>query len=387
MSSDSQTRLAEARHAAVAVVGALASALGGLLRDTAWEAELRTVKDLQRVTGFSHRAAWQIHRVGHAEEALAEVRHMPKRPAFQRLCEAARAAGAAADALDEAERAFEAFQEFVRSVAGDRETFAVMAESWCGRADSETATPYLRQAFRANQHIWGIASKASFMTCIALPEPDWVLLRGHCSLRSSRRNAWDVSVFRGQEAQSSRPLELVSDPETRLVGKYCRGPLPELDHRVEGDYHITRATFDASGDLATHTLVFGERNPVEGRDNMRARLLSAFPMQRMMVDVLAHRSLGPRLAHHDFYASYYAAQASNSRRLPTVPVQVIQRDNAVGSIAMRELSTYGDLLEESLGLFQRSLSEFALFRITCEYPPTGGILHLGLDFDPEEASQ
>jgi hypothetical protein len=371
-----------AKSDAMKAAGDLASATRALIESFRGASPIRSAKDLERTTGLSHRVAWEIFRVGMSEDPISEAAHMPKRAAFLRFCAAAQAGGASARQVSAARRALDAFEATVQSIAGDRETFTEMAAAWCGKPNSDSAARYLRQAYRANRHVWGVYAKASFMTIVALPgEARWTLLRGLCGLRSSRRGDWDVYGSRAAHQTGNTPLEIAAQDGTNLVTKYCEGPIPELTGREQGDWHLVNAQFDVSGEIAPHTLVFGERVVRETERQLKGRLYAHFPVERLRVELITHHSLAASLASHDFYSG----AVSGSRQLDAVPVDVAQRESLQGSSGFREMPSYTALLEEVVGLDGHTLDEFQQYRATCEYPPTGGVLELNLNLGDREA--
>lgn len=370
--------LAAARSDSATSVIRLAAAIRGLIELPGWSPRIYSATDLERATGISHRVSWQLYRAAMSDEPLAEVRHMPRKQAFRKLCKAAGAAGASAGMLEESEQALDRFEATVETVAGDRETFAEMADAWCGLHQSSAAPQHLRQAHRANRQVWGISAKVSFMTYVALPAPhDWLMLRGFCSLRSARRAKWDVFVNSGHGIGDSTPLGFESgggSGGSGVLGSYCRGPIPKLEQRKDGDRQIITAEFDVSGEVTPHTLVFGQRLPGVDRSSIRGRLHGSFPVDRRVVDLLAHRSLDPTLERDG------VLWPSQSEYEPVnfIPHEVQTYPDASVVTGFRELSSYRDLLEESLGKSGFGLEEFSLYRASGEFLPVGAVLELEL---------
>ena len=372
--------LAAARADSARAAARLAAALRALVELPGWSPVVRTATDLKRATGISHRVSWQLHRVAMSEEPLAEARHMPRRAAFEKLCRAAEAAGAPSEALAEARAALAAFEKTVATVAGDRETFAEMVDGWSGKQHSDAALQNLRAAHRANRQVWGISAKVSFMTFVALPAPhDWFMLRGYCALRSARRAKWDVFVNAGHGIDGSSPLGIEAGEGTGMLTSYCRGPIPRLEQRQDDDRQIVTAEFDVSGEVTPHTLVFGQRTPAVDRTSMRGRLHGGFPVERRVIDLLAHRSLEPSLERHGIL------WPNNTEFAPMnfIPHEVQQFPDASLVSGFRELSSYRDLLVESLGAAGFALEDFALVRATGEYLPAGSVLELKLGLGSE----
>jgi len=378
------TLLAAARTDTARASARLAAGIRALVELPGWTPRIRTATDLKRATGTSHRISWQLHRVAMSEDPLAEARHMPRKAALEMLCKRAEAAGGGPEILAEARLAFADFETTVARVAGDRETLAEMVNGWSGKLHSDAAVQHLRKAHRANRQVWGISAKASFMTYVALPAPhDWIMLRGYCALRSARRGKWDVFVNMGHGVEGAESLGLESGDGSGVIKRYCRGPIPRLGQRMDGERQIVTADFNVSGEVTPHTLVFGQRLPAVDRSEIRGRLHGGFPVERRVVDLLAHRSLEPVLERD----GVLWPSRANFAPMSFIPHEVQVHPDASLVPGLRELSSYRDLLEEALGLAGFGLDELSLFRATGEYLPVGSVLELKLALGQEGGEQ
>jgi len=370
--------LSSARQEITEAVNALALAIRTLIEDTCWKPPILSPTDLERRTSLSHKVAWQLYRVGTAEDPLTESENFPKRTAFTQFLRDATKAGVPGKHVKRAQSTFEAFDASVKRIAGDRDTLAEMVASWRGIRFSTAAAGHCRQAFRANKQIWGVSAKASFMSVIFPPdnEHESILIRGLCSLRSSRRSTWDIYGSSPGEGGEHNQFEIAASDGTNLISKYCRGPIPQLSGRTSGNWRVVAAEFEASGEVSPHTLVFGERLREQER-RLEGALMTSFPTERLQLDLICHRSYEPTLKQH----SLFSGHVMGSQKMHSVPIEVTEQEGVLGGAGFREMSSYPDLLEEAILTTGHAARDYILFRAACLYPPTGVTLEMDLNSD------
>jgi len=384
-----QGAVADAREGATQAVAGLVAALRETLDDRSWPRAIRSATDLASVSGINQKSAWMLYRTAHSSDALAEAGLLPKRGALRSLTDAASKCGVSKRRIKRTQDAYEEFDAVVRRIAGDRDTFSEMAASWSGQPASAASTAICRQAFRSNRLIWGLWTKVSFMTLIGLPpEPgaktaDEIMLRGLCSLSASRRGSWDLYGSLKQPGDVRASLACAGGAESTLLTRYCSGLLPKLERRVEGNWSVVGAEFEASGEVAQQTLVFGEQMlqaPTSG--TLWASLESNFPTESLQVDLIVHRARRPHFLRHFLGAGRGHSDGDHGRRqISAVPIELIHHGNVQSGAAFSELPKYTALLDEVIRDVGHDPAEFELFRVSCKYPPTGVTLRIEVGYD------
>ncbi len=384
-----QGAVADAREGATLAVASLVAALRETLDDRSWPRTIRSATDLASVTGINQKSAWMLYRTANSDDALAESGLLPKRGAVRSLLDAASKYGVSQRRVKRTLEAYEEFDAVVRRIAGDRDTFSEMAASWSGLPASPASAANCRQAFRSNRLIWGVWTKASFMTLIGLPRTpgtgtaDEIMLRGLCSLSASRRGTWDLYGRLIQTETARGALACAADDDSTLLPRYCSGLLPRLERRTVGGWNVVAANFEASGEVAQQTLVFGEvllKTPLT--ETLRGGLGNHFPTERLQVDLIVHRSRSPHFLRHHLGAGWgETSEDYGQRQISSVPIQLTHRTDVNPPAAVPEFPGYSALVDEVIRDAGHDPAEFELFRVSCKYPPTGVTLRLEVGFD------
>ena len=180
------------QNAAVAL-RRLRSALSVLIGAIPGVGELRKAADLQRALGIGNTLAWQVYKLAHATDPLAEASSVPGTVGMKRLFKAAGEHGVPAKHIEASAAAIQQFDELVKVHAGDRMTFDSMISGLTEEGSQLVDAQQKRAAFRANSHLWGLQARTQLKCTILNPSLasttslDLVQLQGYVNLRRFRR--------------------------------------------------------------------------------------------------------------------------------------------------------------------------------------------------------
>ncbi|QDV07497.1 hypothetical protein Poly30_30230 [Planctomycetes bacterium Poly30] len=371
-----------ARESATLAAAEFVDAVRAVLEDDHWPSQIGSAIDLERVVTLSHKGAWQIYRMGHAVEPLAELSNMPGSTTLGQFRRGAERHGVEEAALKRLTESHAALDRRMKAIGGDRETFIEMVAEWRGMPASGAAAAHCRQAFRANRHVWGISAKASFATLWFVDSGariEAIRLRGMHGLTAARRTVWDV--YGSQDPDRHTSFALADNPLEihPLLPAYCRGVLPRLERRRSGGWTHVRAHFEAAGQIAQHSLVFGERvvRDDEPDEQDWFNLACSFPAEYLQVDVIAPIRWEPRMVQGGLYSVQAAERLDpGPQKIHSAATEAFEQLPLRAACRSNAMADYPAMIASIAQGEQLDVASYTLFRLTCEYPPTGSGLRL-----------
>ncbi len=237
---------------ATAVLQRLRASLSVLIGAVPSVGELRKAADLQRALGIGNTLAWQVYKLAHATDPLAEASSVPRAGGMKRLFEAAARRGVPAKHIEASAAAIQEFDELVKVHAGDRAAFDSMVSGLTDEGSQLADAQQKRAAFRANSHLWGVQARTQLKCSILSPSSssstslDLVQLQGYVSLRRFRRAipllvSWirllDDDKHNTLPPYSREPLVGggAAALGTPLLTEFCSQPPPEIRTRRSED--------------------------------------------------------------------------------------------------------------------------------------------------------
>ncbi len=251
---------------ATAVLHRLRASLSVLIGAVPSAGELRKAADLQRALGIGNTLAWQVYKLAHARDPLAEASSVPRAGGMKRLFEAAARRGVPAKHIEASTAAIQEFDELVKVHAGDRAAFDSMISGLSDEGSQLADAQQKRAAFRANSHLWGVQARTQLKCSIlslsssSSTSMDLVQLQGYVSLRRFRRAV--PLLISG--------IRLTDDGERNILPPYSREPLvgdgaatqgalllPEFCSQPPPEIRTRRSE---AGDVQTELVAFGVGN-------------------------------------------------------------------------------------------------------------------------------
>ncbi len=342
--------------------------------------------DIGRELGLDKTLAWKVSRFISDTDPLRAARHMPGPSGIKILLQAAEALGAPQDRIDAVSNADAEFRRFVEERAGDLRTFEAMLTG--SGNDAKAELEQRRKFFQAGAAVWGVRASAQFLMLALCPAEqeegmlDVVQTSGFvCLERLKPGTPWIVRRLTttddgGRRLSYARvPLDQggVTGPGALpLLREFCSDPPPQI-RQFEGRDGVMYDEIEPGqlGPVGAVTVVTGELyraavSSVRSDDNHtgRYKLSIRTPVQRVLFDVLLHKSLThfspmsmsfePMLEGRPRESDRQADDAKSVDALPakhlgTPPVLKTSRLTMYESIARRALALGGYTLDDFRG--------------------------------------
>lgn len=374
----------------------------------------RRPNDLAAELGLDPKLAWKIGRCIEAPDPFVAAQLIPGPAGIKTFLRAAARRRVPAEQVEELRESVDRFCELVRTHAGSRKNFNMLAT---GIADTKLASAdaeHRRKAYEGNSFIWGVHARTIFRTNLLRPCRDsdrWDLLtiRGFIDFCRLRPNvAWRLSRPSSVDDTHARHTEVPSeaiDPgpaaegiDVPLLADFCTRPLPQF-RAVVGPLGHQEYEFVAAsvGNTARMSCVTGEvlrRVEPRYRSDRYETLALMFPVRLpaevLVFDALVHRDLfADRGAFKgglfgDLFGGGPTLRYEDADRLPLHdPLQ----DLGAGLDAARtpDIPRYLDMLRYSLARVGWDGDEFEVYRLRMQYPPIPATVEIKRPLPPPPA--
>lgn len=376
------------------VVQTLRSALSGVIAVIPGFTYTRP-NDLAVSWGLDPKVAWNLGRCLQASDHYAAAQFVPGPAGIRAFLRAAKRLNASADAIEKARMAFKAFQEVVRTYAGSRKRFNMLAAGMASTNRVRSDIEHRRLLFDGNSYLWGVQARTIFRTCIVLPAEggeflDVVSIRGFIDFCLLRPNiAWRITQslsVDGNHNIHSDVRSLALDPgydgSLPLLNVFCSQPTPRFRSVIGplgvSEFEIVENTI---GNPARSNFVTAELLP-HVEPSRRNALYSDFcvsyairtPARNLIFDLLLHRSTfsinRPITAelYGDLFGGGPALRYSDSNRLPLSESPTFL-GSGTDTAFTPEIPRYPDMLRYAVRQIGLDGAEFDLYRLRMHYPP------------------
>jgi hypothetical protein len=377
-----------------AVVARLRAALAGLFESL--DLDPRRPQAVSRALGLDKTLTWKLSRLIGERDALGALGFVPGPGGWQRLWDAAARASDEPARLDEARRAADDLKTLVRRHAGSRTEFARLLAG----LDAERSEPRLygsarRQAFEGNAAIWGVQAAARIGLHAVAPSVDdpsrldLATVGGLVGLQRLRASSsWPIVRHVSYEAPGATPQHRV-EPLDRdlppdqppLLRRFCSPNLPPLDTVDVGGSKTYALSAGPIGRTGAVTCLFGfldrrfapDRAATEGELGEHLTLLNT-PVERALVDLCIHRSLGDALPELQLVSAMESlgapiTSAAGSRSLLPTAETVERLDGTAPLLETPLLPRHRELVGFVLERLGHPLADFHVYRVELAWPP------------------
>ncbi len=355
----------------------------------------RRPNDLASELGLDPKLAWNVGRCLETPDLFASVRFLPGPTGMRVFLCAAQRRAAPAEAIAETRAAFAAFRQLVRTHAGSRKYFNMLAAGLAATGAARADIEHRRLLFEGSTYVWGVQTRTLFRANIVHPAPDTethdlVTLRGFIDFCRMRPNvAWRLgqsfSVDRTHRVHHDTrhtPLDPAWSGPVPLVPAFCSQPIPAF-RPVRGVHGNTEFEFVESsvGHTARITCVTGELlRAVEPRyrtdlyDDFCVAFAIRTPAEALVFDLLLHRDLfpdggAPRAAlYSDLFGGGLTLRYEPTARLP-LHDPVTRLGSGPDAACTADIPRYVDMLRYALARAGWSGDEFDVYRLRIQYPP------------------
>lgn len=372
----------------------------------------RRPNDLAADLGLDPKLAWNLGRCVDVPDPFASARFVPGPTGMRAFLRAAQRRGVPMAALDAARDAFDAFYELVRTHAGTRKSFNILAAGLATTERVRSDVEHRRLMFEGATYVWGVQARTIFRANVVHPsaEPemfDLLTVRGFVDFRRMRPHvAWRIA--RPFSVDCSHTIHevrrTVLDPRSAdaplpLLTDFCSRPAPQF-RPVVGAYGAQEYEFVESsvGNTARITCVTGELlQQIEPR--YRTPLYPEFcamfpvrtPAEALVFDLLIHRGLfagsGTLAAelYSDLFGGGPTVRYEPADRLPMYE-PLVHLGTGLGGAHTPDVPRYPEMLRYALGQVGWIGDEFDLYRLRIQYPPipTTVLLRKPLPEGPED---
>jgi hypothetical protein len=242
--------------------------------------------ELSKSLGIDMKLSWSLFQIVGATDLLAAGQYVPRPGATRKLLQAATRHHVPAQLIERVSGAAEEFERLVKVHAGDRPTFDLMISGRASNGLDRIHLTHLRDAFRANSHIWGVQARTKLLAHFLQPGTeedmaDGAVVRGLIGFRRIRPNVpWIIARARCvdddgivRRIPARTPLEAPRQPTTGgapavpFLTEFCTHPLPAcrsiqrsdgfVEHElVEGPVGRTAAITCVMGDVVRNAASF-----------------------------------------------------------------------------------------------------------------------------------
>lgn len=405
------------REAETALVGfrdALAS-LVAAIRSPSDRGAIRGGADLQRVLGISNTLAWQVYRVAHASDALAEGRAVPRRRAVERLLAAAAEREVPQEIIRRVAAATAEFEGVVKRHARSRREFDSMVSGVARSGSAQVDLTHRRYAYMGNSHIWGVQTRTNL--CCTLLHPgtapgmhDVAHILGHTDLQRLRRNAPLVIArlrFDHEDGVECQPVvrEAIDAAGNAahgvaLLREFCTQPLPKIRATpTESGFVSAEIVNEKLGKQSEVTCLIGHvtRNvgPIHQQENDRhfwGRTMVRTPAEVLVHDVLVFDNIfgpiAPRaMVYGDQRVGDTAAKYSQAELLLAgETVRNLGRGPSVVHTA--DVPRYPEMVQYVCDRLGWDATRFDVYRCRLDYPimPSSVVIEFELPEQPVQGS-
>jgi hypothetical protein len=383
-------------------IGALRQSMRALLGSVPGGGAVRTLLDVERVTGVHRKLAWQVHRLCQSGDSVAEARFIPSRAQLYRFVDAVVEHGGSADVAEQVRRHFDAVEAFVLESCGSWSSFESMVSDTDREASADITARHRQAMYEAACHVYGIRAATRFVCNIVAPSKnsddflDFVHIDGIIGLHRQRgTNAWPVNRndYRFKDARGKwRPPEQIEvfDRKTyqkygvAIVPEYCTHPMPEFELvRVpHSDTGQVLAHFDDVGRSAATDLVFGlalrraddrASNPNELGNRADFAVAVELPCELLISDVLMHKSVDfgtPYVSTLRIDADLPGFQVTQMRTNELPVVEAVEEVGEGTSLLARprDIPNYESMLKRCFEHVGLSPDEFRAYRCVVRHP-------------------
>jgi hypothetical protein len=365
-------------------------------------------RDLVTGLGLHHSLAWKVIRLATGEDPMGNAQFIPGRAGMDLFLTAAAKAGADGQAVAEVREAFARFRAMVESHAGDRPTLDLMLGELASTPEGPADRPALRRAaYLCSSATWGVQVRTRVLAKILHPSAgageagmmDIALVRLFSGMRRVRPDAPLVLsravVLDNDGRERRKPVSEALDAEgggARLLRRFCSDPVPELVATRGADGVIEqRVVGGPVGEQGAVTLCIGEvqRGAAsafadEHNSASRTAVEVRLPMQHLVVDVWAHRSICPDAVARA--RTYSELGGTPWYRQPPELVHVLpmaERPERIGwgltSASIADAPEYGEAIAYAFERLGWSPDDHVLHRLRVEFPVLSTAVVLELD--------
>ena len=399
-----------------AVLHRLRASLSVLIGAVPSVGELRKAADLQRALGIGNTLAWQVYKLAHARDPLAEASSVPRAGGMKRLFEAAAQRGVPAKHIEASTAAIQEFDELVKVHAGDRAAFDSMVSGLTEEGSQLVDAQQKRAAFRANSHLWGVQARTQLKCTILNPSLasttslDLVQLQGYVNLRRFRRAVpLLVSGIRLMDDDKHdilppyRREPLAGDGAAAqgalLLAEFCSQPPPEIRilRSEAGDVQTELVACGVGNESAVTYMVGDVVRSVPGpysddtRPGLESHAWVRVPAEVLIHDVLVHEelfgSLTPKTSvygNHDRSPGASAFDRSEANPLG-VKESTIYMGKGASVLQTLDVPRYPEMAQYAFDRLGWDGEKFDVYRCRVAYPvmPSSVVVRFDLPEKPE----
>jgi hypothetical protein len=403
-------RHAVERHA-ISAIRRLQSAIRELIKVT--PGETRRPTDLTATLGIHYKLAWQVHRLAHANEPLAQAGNVPGPIAMERFLEATSRRGAPAERVAQVRAVMQEFEGLIDAHAGSRSEFESILSGLSPTGSDQVDLAQKRAAFKAQSHLWGVRAKTrlctfAYQTSKFEQDLDTVGIRGFVDITRLRKGArWSVSHTRMHQddpaldrMETPRPIDAGSydrDCGLSLLKKFCSSPLPRFRSvTTAAGIQNVEMEGEAVGNRSALTFFLGDVFPrafarYRGDPGLENRTHSMIrtPCEVLVHDVLLHEDTGCRVRPEvRVYGDQRDVDPETLGRecdLLSVRESVLFLGKGLDVLETPDVPRYAEMVQHSFGKLGWDVSKFLVWRCRVEYPimPSSVVVQFDL---PEPAA-
>ncbi len=403
---------------ATAVLHRLRASLSVLIGAVPSVGELRKAADLQRALGIGNTLAWQVYKLAHARDPLAEASSVPRAGGMKRLFEAAARRGVPAKHIEDSAAAIQEFDELVKVHAGDRAAFDSMISGLTEQGSQLVDPRQKRAAYRANSHIWGLQARTQLKCTILNPSLasttslDLAQLQGYVNLRRFRRAIplliSGIELIVDDEHKHNilppyRREPLAGDSAAAqgapLLTEFCSQPPPEIRTiRSEAGALQTELVACGVGNESAVTYMIGDvvrsvPGPYTGDapPGLRSHAWVRVPAEVLIHDVLIHEeaygSLTPKTSvfgDHNRSPGASTFDLSDANILG-VKESTVYMGKGPSVLQTLDVPRYPEMAQYAFDRLGWDGEKFDVYRCRVEYPvmPSAVVIHFDLPEKPE----
>lgn len=353
-------------------------------------------QDVHRRFGIDRVLCWKVSRLVTSERAEDALRQLPSEDAFGVYLAGFERAGLPASAGRPVRAAVRVLGEALQAHVGDRATLQLMLD---GAQDGHDALRASRKlAFRGNSGIWGVQARVRYDLIVLAPgEGDFVdtaFLAAWVDFKRLRPDApWRVFKQRMRKTPGQSLPQLPLDPAQApggpmLVSEFCEG-VPPLLMCTDDPFTYCEIGPSAAGAAGAFTLVMGfvqrrhgsrYASVPSGRVELGTNVLA--PVEHLVVDLLAHESLGLTRDAAMYLSSAAFNDGSERNAFTRLPIAIERKSLGRPAIlAHPELPDLGRWANRVFEVGGWRREQFTGLRFEIDWPPfpSVGVIDLPLE--------
>lgn len=358
----------------------------------------RRPNDIATALGIDPKLAWRIGRCIEDPDPLVAAQLIPGPAGIRTFLQAVTEKQVPIEQIDAVRHSLDRFTELVRTHAGSRKNFNMLATSAGDTNRSHADVEHRRKAFEGNSYVWGVHARTIFRCNVACPSSDpdlfdWLTIRGYVDFCGTRPNvAWRITSPSSVDDKhtmhaplTSTPVEPKSQPGNTvppLLHDFCSQPLPRFRSVVGPDGRLEYEFVAPSvGNTARLTCITGEvlrRAEPRFKGDIYHRFATTFPVRLpaefLVFDVLVHRDLftdGIPLKAELFSDLFGGGPALRyeSTDLLSLPEPLRNLGTGLDVARTSDIPRYSEMLHYVFDRIGWPGDQFDVYRLRMRYPP------------------